>query len=152
MDVRIGLWRKQSTDSHLSPPSPVFHSPYFPAAVKLLKIQEKSSLKCVTHISEFPWSPISWFNNFTWTCSLSISCKRVISCVWLFEAPWTILCQGPLSMEFSRQKYWSRLPFPTLGDLPDSGIKLATFASPALTGGVITTSATCEELFCNLCL
>ena len=67
--------------AHLSPPSPVFHSPYFPAAVKLLKIQEKSSLKCVTHISEFPWSPISWFNNFTWTCSLSISCKRVISCV-----------------------------------------------------------------------
>ena len=76
----------------------------------------------------------------------------MLSRVRLFAAPWTTACQASLFVEFSRQKYWSRLPFPTLGDLPDSGIKLATFASPALTGGVITTSATCEELFCNLCL
>ena len=40
--------------------------------------------------------------------------------------------QAPLSMEFSRQEYWSGLPLPTPGDLPDPGIKLRSFASPAL--------------------
>ena len=43
--------------------------------------------------------------------------------------PWTVACQAPLSMEFSRQEYWSGLPFPSPGDLPDAGIKPA---SPAL--------------------
>ena len=41
-------------------------------------------------------------------------------------------CQVPLSMEFSRQEYWSGLPFPSLGDLPDPGIKSASPVSPAL--------------------
>ena len=43
--------------------------------------------------------------------------------------PWTVTCQAPLSMEFSRQEYWSGLPFPSLRDLPDAGIKAR---SPAL--------------------
>ena len=37
--------------------------------------------------------------------------------------PWTVACQAPLSMGFSRQEYWSGLPFPSPGGLPDSGIK-----------------------------
>ena len=37
--------------------------------------------------------------------------------------PWTVACQAPLSMEFSRQGYWRGLPFPSPGDLPDPGIK-----------------------------
>ena len=44
--------------------------------------------------------------------------------VWLFATPWTVACQAPLSMEFSRQEHWSKLPFPTPGDLPDPGIEL----------------------------
>ena len=36
-------------------------------------------------------------------------------------APWIVACQAPLTMEFSRQEYWSELPFPTPGDLPDPG-------------------------------
>ena len=43
--------------------------------------------------------------------------------------PWTVACQAPLSMEFSRQEYWSGMPFPSPGDLPDPGIKPL---SPAL--------------------
>ena len=39
------------------------------------------------------------------------------------ETPWTIACQAPLSMGFSRQEYWGGLPFPSPGDLPDPGIK-----------------------------
>ena len=36
---------------------------------------------------------------------------------------WTVACQAPLSMGFSRQEYWSGLPFPSPGDLPDPGIE-----------------------------
>ena len=43
--------------------------------------------------------------------------------------PWPVACQAPLSMEFSRQEYWSGLPFPSLGDLPDTGTEPG---SPAL--------------------
>ena len=43
--------------------------------------------------------------------------------------PWTVACQAPLSMEFSRQEYWSGLPLPSPGDIPDPGIKPG---SPAL--------------------
>ena len=39
------------------------------------------------------------------------------------EIPWTVACQAPLSMGFSRQEYWSGLPFPSPGGLPDSGIE-----------------------------
>ena len=48
----------------------------------------------------------------------------MLSHVQLFVTPWTITQQVPLSMEFSRQKYWSRLPFPSPGDLPNPGLHL----------------------------
>ena len=66
----------------------------------------------------------------------------MLSHVQLFAAPWTVAHQAPLSMEFSKQEYWSGLPFPTPGDLPDPGIKPTSFASPALAGRFFTTSAT----------
>ena len=46
-----------------------------------------------------------------------------LSCVWLFAAPGTVVRQAPLSMGFPRQKYWSGLPVPSLGDILDSGIE-----------------------------
>ena len=51
----------------------------------------------------------------------------------LFVTPWTAACQAPLSMEFSRQAYWSGLPFPSPGDLPNPGIKpvLQAYSSPS---------------------
>ena len=52
----------------------------------------------------------------------------------------------PFSVEFSRQEYWSRLPFPSPGDLPNSGIDTSSLASPALAGGFSTTSTTWEAL------
>ena len=57
---------------------------------------------------------------------------------------WTGAHQAPLSLGFSRQEYWSGLPFSSPGDLPDPGIKPATLMSPALAGGFFTTSATWE--------
>ena len=50
----------------------------------------------------------------------------------LFEAPWTIALQEPVSMGFSRQEYWGGLPFPSPGDLPDPGIKATSLELPAL--------------------
>ena len=67
-----------------------------------------------------------------------------ISCVRLCTTPCTVALQAPLSMEFSRQEYWSGLPFLYPGDLPDPGIKPASFMSPALTGGFFTTSTIWE--------
>ena len=56
----------------------------------------------------------------------------MLSRVLLFVTPWTVARQAPLSMELSRQEYWSELPFPPLGDLPDPGIKPTSFVPPAL--------------------
>ena len=52
------------------------------------------------------------------------------SCLAL-ATPWTIACQAPLSMGFSRQEYWSGLPFPSPGDLPNPGIEPGSSASQA---------------------
>ena len=68
-------------------------------------------------------------------------CVLVLSHVWLFVTSRTVACQVPLSMEFSRQECWSGLLFPSLGDLPDLGIKSAFLASPALAGSFFTTWA-----------
>ena len=61
---------------------------------------------------------------------------QLLSHVQLFAASWTVACQAPPSMEFSRQEYWSGMTFPSPGDLPDPEIKST---SPALAGGFLTT-------------
>ena len=48
---------------------------------------------------------------------------KLLSRVQLFATPWTVAYRAPPSMEFCRQEYWSGLPFPSPGDLPDSGIE-----------------------------
>ena len=65
----------------------------------------------------------------------------MLSCfspVQLFATPWTVACQAPLCMGFSQQEYWSGLPCPSPGDLPDTEIEPASFISPALAGGFFT--------------
>ena len=52
-----------------------------------------------------------------------------------FVIPWTVAHQTPLSMEFSRQEYWSGYPFPYPGDLPDSGIIPVKYSPPASSAG-----------------
>ena len=58
--------------------------------------------------------------------------------------PWTIARQAFLSMDFSRQEYWSGLPFPSTGDLSGTGIEPVTLVFPALTGRFFTTTASWE--------
>ena len=72
-------------------------------------------------------------------CALS-RVSHVQLCVTL----WTIARQAPLSMGFSRQEYWSGLPCPPPGDLPNPGIKPESLMSPALVGRFFTTISTWE--------
>jgi len=62
-----------------------------------------------------------------------VSVKSVVSDS--FVTPWTVACQAPQSMEFSRQEYWSGLPFPSLENLPHSSIEPI---SPVLAGSFFT--------------
>ena len=60
---------------------------------------------------------------------------------------WTVAHKAPLSMGFSRQDYWSGLPFPPPGDLPDSGTEPVSLLSPALAGRFSITSTTWEAKY-----
>ena len=65
--------------------------------------------------------------------------EYVLSCVWVFATLWTVACQASPSMGFSRQGYWSGLPFPSAGDLPDPELKPQSPVSPALASRFFTT-------------
>ena len=58
----------------------------------------------------------------------SVAQSYLLSHVQFFATPWTVAHEAPLSMEFSRQEYWSGLPFPSPGDLPDPGIEPGSLA------------------------
>ena len=62
----------------------------------------------------------------------------------MFVTPWTVAHQAPLSMGFSRQEYWSGLPFPSPGDLPNPGIKSG---SPALQADSLPSEPPWKPLF-----
>ena len=93
------------------------------------------------HSSFLAWR-IPWTESLWGTVHFSSVAQTCLSLV----TPWTVARQAPLSMGFSRQEYWSGLPFPPPGDLPDPGIKPRSLMSPALAGGFFTTSATWEAL------
>ena len=117
--------------------------PYYHLHIELRKLlwksqgQEMGKLGLQSGSSEFTSSTVH--------DPIFIAC--VLSCfsrVWLFATLWTIVCQAPQSMGFSRQEYWSGLLYLPPGDLQDSGIKPAPLTSPALAGRFFVTSATWE--------
>ena len=74
----------------------------------------------------------------TWPCGTPVHAQS-LSCAQLLATLRTVACQTPLSMEFSRQEPWSRLPFHPPGDLPDAGIEPVSLASPVLAGSFFIT-------------
>ena len=112
--------------------SPCNHmsSKQVPVTVQLLK----------TGSFHFPMQP-TWgmsktprpFMRVYWVC---------FSPVWLLATQWTVAHQAPLSVGFSRQEYWSGLPCPSPGNLPNPGIKSASLMSCALASRFFNTSAT----------
>ena len=78
-----------------------------------------------------------------WLCVCVCVCMCVFSHIWLFATPWTVACQAPLSMKFSRQESWSRLLFPSPGDLPDTRLEPM---SAALASGLFSTAPSGKPL------
>ena len=69
---------------------------------------------------------------------------KCLSHVWLFETPWTITCQAPLSVGFPKWECWSVVPFPSPGDLPNPGIE---HDSPALQVGSLPSESPEQPLY-----
>ena len=88
--------------------------------VELFKILKDDAVKVLHSIHQKIWKTQQWPQD--WKRSLFIPVPKKVksfSHVRLFAIPWTVVYQASLSMGFSRQEYWSRLPFPSPGDLPD---------------------------------
>ena len=73
-----------------------------------------------------------WIHVYAWLSPFTVHYCNIVNQLWvwkllsgiqLFVIPWTVACRVPLSMEFSRQEYWSGLPFPSPRDLLNPGIK-----------------------------
>ena len=89
-------------------PFHLLSSPSPPAPQNLLKLMSIESMMPSSHLIFHP----------PWKVKV-----KSLSSVWLFETPWTVAYQAPPSMKFSRQEYWSGLPFPSPGDLPGPGME-----------------------------
>ena len=97
------------------------------------------------------WACVFSFVSVSYTLHAQCVCVCVhartlshFSHIRLFVTPWTVGQPAPLSMGFSRQEYWSRLPCPPPGDLPNLGIEPMSLMSPALAGRFFTASAIWE--------
>ena len=92
-----------------------------------------------------PWA---WLRTWGWRkhllCSLTEATQHLCSPAQFFATPWPVARQAPLSMGFSRQLYWSGLPYPSPGDLPDPRNEPMSLRSPTLAGGFFTTSTKWE--------
>ena len=98
-----------------------------------------------------PWALLMEASFFSvCVCVCVCVCMPTLSCVWFFANAWTVACQAPLCLRFSRQEYWSRLPFPTPGDLPDPEIKTPSLVSPAQAGRFFTTAPLWKPLFLSV--
>ena len=73
---------------------------------------------------------------------------KSLSCVRLFATPWTVAYQASPSMGFSRQEFWSGLPFPSPGDLPNPGIEPG---SPALEADALTSESPGKPYYVEVC-
>ena len=97
----------------------------------------------ITQLSSFPPHSVKkkaislkncpCFFHYHFSSCPSLSCMCAQLCPTLCD-PWTVAHQAPLSMEFSREKYWTGLPFPSLVDFPDLGIKPMSLVSSAMVG------------------
>ena len=90
------------------------------------------NIEMYTCPSQLPISPLQFFPSGQFCSSylgFHVYSAQSLCRVSFFVTLWTVACQAPLSMEFSRQDYWSRLPFPTPGDLSNPGIEHTSLAS-----------------------
>ena len=113
-----------------------------------------SFMEVIFHVSVW-LSPFAVHQKLSWHCLLIgyvLACVLSrFNCVWLCATTWTAACQAPLSMGFSREEYWSRLPCPPPGDLLNPRIEPKSLSLQAdwtqvscIAGGFFTSWATRE--------
>ena len=112
-------------------------------------IQWVNSLHEVAKALEFqlqhrPIHTHTYTHSHTYTYIVYMCCAQSLSHVWLFATPWTQPTRLFCPWGYSSQEYWNGVPFPTLEDPPNSGIKPESLVSPALAGGFFTTRGTWE--------
>ena len=114
---------------------------------------------CIFCFSLHPWSsllfpgPLKAPPLISLLLNLKRACVCVLSrfsCIHLFVTPWTVSRRASLFVVFPRQKYWSELPFPSPGDLPDPGIELTSLKSPVLACRFFTTDTTWEAFIASV--
>ena len=118
-----------SGHQHISRPSFTQKRPHQGPVFLHPKAQGSQSVSFPSNHLQVVIAHCSFRTKLGWQCACVLS---HFSCVQLFVTPGTVACQAPLSMGFSRQEYWSRLPFPPPGDLPDPGIEAGALMFPAL--------------------
>ena len=97
------------------------------------------------HCSYFVIFKSSFYSEFSLYIVMKVKVKvKLLSRVGLFVTLWTVTHQAPQSMGFSRQEYWSGVPFPSPGDLPDPGIKPR---SPALEADILTSETPGKPIY-----
>ena len=118
----------------------------FTLSLSLLKLNSIELMMPSTHLILFCPLPLlsSIFPSIRVYIYILLSCSVVSDS----ETPWAVAHQAPLSMEFSRQEYWSRLLFFTPGDLSDPGIKTVSLAPPPLAGRFFTTAPPGKPILC----
>ena len=106
--------------------------------VELFQILKDDAVKVLYSICQQIWKTQQWPQDWKRSVFIPIPKKvkvKLLSRVQLFATPWTVAHQAPPSMGFSRQEYWSGLPFPSPGDHPNPGTELR---SPALQVDALT--------------
>ena len=119
----------------------------------LVTVQRNPPIKRYLCLPKILNQVVSYYHFQTPFIAACVCMLSHFSRVQLFANLWTVVYQPPLSMGFSRQEYWSGLLFPNPGDLPDPGVKPTSPVSPALAGGVFTTSTTWVVLsYLSICI
>ena len=100
--------------------------PFLVATIWGLHLVSSGFMATVNHLTIWCWGPWpSTMNYLVQNVSRAMleKLKKLLGHVWLFVTPWTVAYQAPWTMGFTRQEYWSGLPWPSPGDLPDPGIE-----------------------------
>ena len=119
-------------------PLPGCKLPNSPCILTHSRAERGSKLSCAFHKGIHP---IHEGSSLMRVCVLSR-----FSRVWLFVTLWAVARQAPLSKGFSKQEYWSRLPCPPPGDLPDPGMEPVSLTSTCISQQVLYTGTTWEAL------
>ena len=96
---------------------------------------------CMSFKYTAKWISYTYIYKYTYVCIIHTCVLNHFSRVQLCATLWTVAYQDPLFVGFSRQEYWSSLPFPHPGEFPDPGIEPVSVVSPVLTGRFFTTES-----------